>query len=65
MPTGQLDNLRSQPLLILPDQRKMPLGGTGLTDYPTDPPLGNTQLLPDVLHEAPPSVGAQKFPSRA
>ena len=38
---------------------QLPLGGPGLIDHPTDMPLGNVQLLPDVLYAAPAPVGTQ------
>jgi hypothetical protein len=54
---GKPYNLSPQIGLIIPLRTTLPLGGPGLTDYPTDTPLGNAQLPPDVFHAAPAPVG--------
>jgi len=43
--------------LIVPNSTMLPLDGPGPTDYPTDRPVGNTQLFPEVFRAAPVPVG--------
>jgi len=62
---GQFDNRFGKRRLVVGDFGYMPLGRARLTKNTAGPTFGNTECLLNMMHAAPTTLGAQKFPEAA
>ena len=58
---GQLDHLGHQSRLVIRQVQLTPLRRSRLTQHLTGPPLGDAQLLTDIVHDLASARRAQKF----